>query len=134
MNDQDIPQSDAPQEETPTPTPPPPSTSGSSESSNRGVMIVLSYLWILALIPLLVDKDDEEVQWHAKNGLVLTAAEFALWLVFNLLAATGIGCVFVIFLPILVVVFAVIRVVAIVKGLKGERFVIPGLSQYVDKF
>ncbi|MGB5515145.1 MAG: hypothetical protein WBP36_11520, partial [Thermoanaerobaculia bacterium] len=78
MNDQDTPQSDAPQEETPTPTPPP--TTGSSESSNRGVMIVLSYLWILALIPLLVDKDDKEVQWHAKNGLVLTAAEFALWL------------------------------------------------------
>ena len=89
---------------------------------------------LTSVIPLLVDKDDEEVQWHAKNGLVLTAAEFALWLVFNLLAATGIGCVFVIFLPIIFVVFAVIRVVAIVKGLKGERFVIPGLSQYVDKF
>lgn len=132
MNDQDTPQSDAPQEETPTPTPPP--TTGSSDSSNRGVMIVLSYLWILALIPLLVDKDDKEVQWHAKNGLVLTAAEFALWLVFNLLAATGIGCVFLIFLPIIFLVFTVIRVVAIVKGLKGERFVIPGLSQYVDKF
>jgi uncharacterized membrane protein len=133
MTDQDTPQSEAPQDETPTSTPPPPAA-GSTESTNRGVMIVLSYLWILALIPLLVEKDDKEVQWHAKNGLVLTAAEFALWLFFNILAATGIGCVFVIFLPIIFVVFAVIRVIAIVKGLKGDRFVIPWLSDFVDKF
>lgn len=131
MSDQDTPQSGAPQEEVPTPPAPP---TGSTESTNRGVMIVLSYLWILALIPLLVEKDDKEVQWHAKNGLVLTVAEFVLWLVFNLIAATGVGCVFVIFLPLIFLAFLVIRVVAIVKGLKGERFEIPWLSQYVDKF
>ena len=42
-----------------------------SVSSNRNVMIVLSYLWLLALVPLLTEKDDKEVQWHAKHGLVL---------------------------------------------------------------
>ena len=131
MSDQDTPQSGAPQEEVPPPPPPP---TGSTESTNRGVMIVLSYLWILALIPLLVEKDDKEVQWHAKNGLVLTVAEFVLWLVFNLIAATGVGCVFVIFLPLIFLAFLVIRVVAIVKGLKGDRFEIPWLSQYADKF
>ena len=47
-------------------------------STNRGPMIVLSYLWVLALIPLLVEKDDPEVQWHAKHGLVLAAAAAAL--------------------------------------------------------
>ena len=31
-------------------------------SSNRNVMIVLSYLWLLALIPLVVEKEDREVQ------------------------------------------------------------------------
>lgn len=138
MNDQDTPQGDTPQEatsqeETQAPTPPSPD-SDSKESSNRGVMIVLSYLWILALIPLLVEKDDKEVQWQAKNGLVLTVAEFVLWLVFNVLAATGIGCIFAIFLPVIFLVFTVIRVVAIVKGLGGGRLIIPGLSQYADKF
>jgi hypothetical protein len=34
-------------------------------SSNRNIMIVLSYLWLLALIPLLTEKEDKEVQWHA---------------------------------------------------------------------
>src|SRR5436190_8527971 len=45
-------------------------TPGSAPSSNRNVMILLSYLWLLALVPLLTEKDDKEVQWHAKHGLV----------------------------------------------------------------
>ena len=79
------------EEETPTtsatppppPAPPPapaPSSSGTGGSSNRGLMIALSYLWLLALIPLLVEKDDAEVQWHAKHGLTLLVAEVALWI------------------------------------------------------
>ncbi len=48
-------------------------------SSNRNVMILLSYLWLLALIPLVVEKEDREVQWHAKHGLVLTVVEMIFW-------------------------------------------------------
>src|SRR5437016_5802174 len=44
-------------------------------SANRGVMIVLAYLWPLALVPLLLEKHDADVQWHARHGLVLMAAE-----------------------------------------------------------
>jgi hypothetical protein len=43
-------------------------------------MLVLSYLGLLALIPLLMEKDDREIQWHAKHGLVLLAAEFVVWI------------------------------------------------------
>ena len=32
-----------------------------STSSNRTIMIILSYLWLLALVPLLVEKNDREV-------------------------------------------------------------------------
>lgn len=133
MSDQETPQSEAPQEETPTPTPPAP-TADAAESTNRGLMIILSYLWILALIPLLVEKDDKEIQWHAKNGLVLTIAEVILQLLVNAITVTGIGCVFAIFIPLIFLGFTVIRVIAIFKGLNGERFIVPGLSQYVDKF
>ena len=52
-----------------------PTPRGGAPSSNRTVMIILSYLWMLALIPLLVEKDDREVQWHAKHGIVLLVAE-----------------------------------------------------------
>jgi uncharacterized membrane protein len=137
MSDHETPQeSAAPSDPEPTSATPPPAqeTSSGGESSNRSLMIVLSYLWILFLVPLLVDKDDKEVQWHAKNGLVLTGAEFMLHIVLWVITATGIGCIFAIFIPVIVLGFAVIRLICIVKGINGERFVVPGISQYADKF
>jgi len=66
-----------------TPESPPPSPPSQQESSNRTIMLILSYLGILALIPLLVEKDDPEVQWHAKHGLVLTVG----WIVLSIALA-----------------------------------------------
>lgn len=142
MSDQETPQDGAtpsdpnPEPATPQPEAPPPSAqpSGSGESGNRTIMIVLSYLWILFLVPLLVDKDDAEVQWHAKHGMVLTIAEILLQVLFNAVAATGVGCIFAIFIPFVFVGFAVVRLICIVKGINGERFLVPGISQYVEKF
>ena len=128
MNEQGTPQ------DSPPPSPPPATEPGGSTSSNRGVMIVLSYLWILFLIPLLTEKDDAEVQWHAKHGLVLTVAELLMQVVLNVIVATGIGCIFAIFIPLVFLGFAIIRVVCIVKGLNGERFIVPGVTQYVERF
>src|ERR1041385_1164976 len=52
---------------------------GAAPSPNRGVMIVLAYLWPLALVPLLLEKHDADVQWHAKHGIVLMIAELVLF-------------------------------------------------------
>ena len=76
---------------------PPPLPAAGAPSSNRGVMIVLSYLWLLALVPLLVEKDDKEVQWHAKHGIVLMLAELFLWIAMYIVQAilgTILGCRF----------------------------------------
>src|SRR4029079_829226 len=75
----------------------------SAPSSNRNVMIVLSYLWLLALVPLLTEKEDREVQWHAKHGIVLMVAELALWIVISImLGPLGIfGCIAALFMPLL---------------------------------
>lgn len=106
-------------------------------SSNRTIMIVLSYLWLLALVPLLVEKDDKEVQWHAKHGIVLMVAEIVLWIattVLQVLLGTILGCVvgllsFFVWIGILVV-----HILCIVKGVGGQRFLIPGVSQYANRF
>lgn len=137
MSDQETPQEGAaPSEPAAESTPPPPSpeaAAGGGESSNRTVMIVLSYLWILFLVPLLVEKSDAEVQWHAKHGLVLTVAEILLQVILNAIVATGVGCIFAIFIPFVFVGFAVVRLICIVKGINGERFMLPGISQYTEK-
>lgn len=109
-------------------------------ASNRGVMIVLSYLWILALVPLLTEKEDTEVQWHAKHGIVLMVAEIAFWIAFTILAniiaiaTLGLGCLVGLMGPVVALVFLVVHVVCIMKGLNGQRFLIPYVSEYANKF
>jgi uncharacterized membrane protein len=135
-----------PTDNAPPPAPPasepPPRKAAPPEvvSDNRTVMIVLAYLGLLALIPLLVEKDDSEVQWHAKHGLVLVAAEFivmiALWVLIMVITAIsgGLGCILGLLWPLFVLAILVVHVLCIVKGLNGQRFLIPGLSDFADRF
>lgn len=109
-------------------------------SPNRGLMIVLAYLGPLAVVPLLVEKDDAEVQWHAKHGLVLLVAEIVLFVGFGIvtsvisLATFGLGCVLSLFSVFLWPAILVIHVVAIMRGLGGGRLLIPGVSEYADRY
>jgi len=99
-------------------------------------MIVLSYLWLLALVPLLVEKDDKEVQWHAKHGIVLMLAELFLWIAIYIVQAilgTILGCLFALLTLPVGLGIIVVHVLAIVKGIGGGRLIIPGVSQYVEK-
>ncbi len=104
-------------------------------------MIILSYLGLLALIPLLVEKDDKEVQWHAKHGLVLTVAWFILWmglfvLQFALAAVTdgAGGCIIAMVMPLIGLGFFIFIIICMVKGINGQRVKIPGISDFADKF
>ena len=109
-------------------------------SPNRGVMIVLAYLWVLALVPLLLDKQDAEVQWHAKHGIVLMIAELILLFGYIMLtsivslATLGLGCVLSILLVFGWIGILGLHVVAILKGVSGSRLIIPGLSDYANRF
>ena len=112
----------------------------STVSPNRNVMIVLAYLWVLALIPLLVEKQDAELQWHAKHGLVLSVAElmllFAYIVVLSVvsLATFGIGCVLSLLLVFGWVGILALHIIAILKGVNGVRLIVPGISQYANRF
>lgn len=106
-------------------------------SGNRNIMIVLSYMWLLALVPLLTEKDDKEVQWHAKHGIVLMVAECVLWIVITILnIATGIflGCLLGMLSIFLWVGILIFHILCIVKGINGQRLTVPGLSEYAEKF
>ena len=106
-------------------------------SSNRNVMIVLSYLWLLALVPLLTEKEDREVQWHAKHGIVLMVAELVLWVavtMVNIVTGLFVGCLIGFLSLFLWVAIVVLHIMCIVKGINGQRLIVPGVSQYADKF
>ena len=121
----------------------PPPLPGSTPSGNRTIMIVLSYLGLLALIPLLVEKEDKEVQWHAKHGLVLLVAEIAVFVALMILqsivsAVPLIGClaalIGVLISFVLTIGILVLHVMCIVKGVNGQRFMLPYVSEYANRF
>ncbi len=128
-----------PPSQPPPPPQPPPAGQGSPPSGvsqNRTIMVVLAYLWILGLIPLLVEKDDAEVQWHAKNGLVLTAVEIAAWVLFSVISTLlpFIGCLLAFIPLILGLGLLILRILLIVKGVNGERMRLPVLTDYAERW
>jgi hypothetical protein len=112
----------------------------SDPSSNRGVMIVLAYLWPLALVPLFTERQDAEIQWHAKHGIVLMAAELVLLLGYILittlvsLSSLGLGGILVLLLMFAWVGILALHVLAILKGANGGRLIVPGISAYADRW
>ena len=127
---------------TPPPPPPPPPAGGAAPGSDRTVMIVLSYLSLLCLIPLLTKKDDPEVQWHAKNGLAFVVFDIVVWIVLAIVTRVaahipifgcGIATVLSVLWCIVWVGILVIHDVAIIKGVNGQRFRLPMVSDFADK-
>ncbi len=110
------------------------------QPSSRSIMLVLAYLPPFAVIPLLVEKDDPDLQWHAKHGIVLMTAEMLLLLglvvvalILGLMTA-GFGCVLLALVPIPFLAFLVMHIVAVVRAFGGRRLIIPVVSEYADRF
>ena len=52
------------------------------EISDGKVMAILSYLWILFIIPLLTSKDNKYVMFHTEQGLALFITSIIVWILF----------------------------------------------------
>jgi uncharacterized membrane protein len=118
-----------------TPPPPPPPAGGATGGSRDTAMLVLSYLWFLSIIPLVAKKEDREVQWHAKNGLVFAIAYTAIEVIFFIIGHFFplVGCL-VSWIPCLIACgYLVVMILGIVKATSGQRFRLPMLSEYADK-
>jgi len=117
------------------PAPPPPTNPPAvPPGSNRILMLILSYLLILGLVPLIIEKDDGEIQWHAKNGLVLFGAWIAAFIVLSAgYLVRPFSCLMSLFLLLLCLLDLALIIAGIAKALKGERFLIPGLSRIADR-
>lgn len=107
---------------------------------SRGILLVLAYLPPFAVVPLILDKADPEVRWHAKHGIVLMVAEMLLLLglcvialIFGLLTA-GFGCGLLLLVPIPWLAFLILHIVAVTKAFNGKRLHVPFISEYADRF
>ena len=130
------PESPPPPPPSPPPASPPPApSSAGGDATNRNVMIVLAYLGPLALIPLLVEKDDQEVQWHAKHGLVLMVTWIVVFIVLAILMNIPVvGCLIVPLYFVVALAVLILHIMCIVKGINGERFKLPVVSDFASSF
>jgi uncharacterized membrane protein len=95
-------------------------------------MVILSYLGFLALIPLLLEKEDADIQWHAKHGLVLLLSWMLIFVALAIISSIpGLGMVIGCGVsPFLMLIIFFVHVFAIVKGLDGERLLVPVISDF----
>ena len=122
----------------PTPSAPPVSDANASastgvagEGSVDTVMVILSYLGPLAFVPFFLRKHDSFVQFHAKQGLVLFFTWLILGFIVNILAGLGIPLIGLIG-NIVVLALFILGVIALIKGLGGERWSIPVIGGLVS--
>src|SRR4029077_11765466 len=100
---------------------------------NRSWM-VFSYMWFLTLITLTVKRKSPEAQWHARNGLLLTSAEFTLYVGASIIAhfIPFSGCFLILLQPLILLISVALRGRLIIGALKGEHIIIPGITKYAD--
>jgi len=112
-------------------------TPGDLDEEDR-VMLVFSYLWILALVPFLVTRR-EYVRWHAKQGLILCGVSCVVFLgvifVGSILStlAKVFAWLFAFALLNLVLLYLALALVCVIKAMRGERWAIPFLGDLVEK-
>ena len=120
-----------------TPPPPPPPPQGTSPSSDRTMMIVLSYLGLLALIPYLTKKEDPEIHWHAKNGVGLLILDVVVWVLFMIitwvLPSNLLGCGIGVVQCIVWIGILVLHIYCIIQAVGGKRPRIPVVTDFAEK-
>jgi uncharacterized membrane protein len=102
------------------------------------VMLVFSYLWVLALVPFMVTRR-EYVRWHAKQGLILCGVSCLAFLgvifVGAILATLSkvFAWLFAFALVNLILLYLALALVCIIKAIRGERWAVPFLGDLIEK-
>lgn len=118
--------------------PPPPPPGGMSPSSDRTLMIVLSYLGLLALIPYLTKKEDPEIHWHAKNGVGLLILDVVLSVGLMIISWVlpsnlGVGCISTVISCVLPIALLALHVYCIIQAVGGKKPRIPVVTDFAEK-
>lgn len=91
-------------------------------------MLLLAYAGPAAFVPLVQKKNDPDLQWHAKNGLMLFAAFFVLMLLVNTLFWYSWR-----YERLLWLVYIIVDIIALVKATNGGRLRVPLLTDFAEK-
>ena len=115
--------------------PPPPAGEPAPQGEVNVLMVILAYFGILCLIPFLAEKDDEFVQYHAKQGLTLVIVEIAAFIILFILSMIPLlGCVIALLQLFFWLGVLIYHIILMVRAAKGERVKIPYVSMYAERW
>ena len=106
-------------------------------------MIFLSYFGIFAIIPFLTVKDNDYVRWHAKQGLTFLVATIVVFIGIGMFAAiigfipvigTIFGLLLLLLYPVLGIACFAIWLIALVKAFGGQRWKIPLVGDFSERW
>lgn len=109
-------------------------SSGISTQGENTIMIILSYLGILCLIPLLTQKQNKFVMFHAKQGLALFIACIILWVVqFIFVFIPFIGWIISLLMMFVWLGVLIMVIMGIVNGIQGKEWKMPVIGGFAEK-
>lgn len=88
------------------------------------IFAVLSYLFILSVIPLLFKKDNEFVKYHGRQGIVLFVGEVAVFVASVLMSWI---------VKPAILIFGLYSLAGIIGALKGELTRLPLVTSIAEK-
>lgn len=91
------------------------------------VTAILSYIGLLCLIPFLTKEKDEFVKFHAKQGLILFAAEVTTWIIVSIIPMLWF------LVNILGICWLVLSIIGIMNVVNKEQKKIPVIGNFADK-
>lgn len=95
-------------------------------------MCVLSYFGIFALIPYFTQKDDPFINWHARQGLLITAVAIVISFILGVLSLLpAIGVVASILSMLFSVGVIVLSVFCIIQACNGRKWAVPGVAAFL---
>jgi uncharacterized membrane protein len=103
------------------------------------LLLIFAYMGPLSLVSLVAGRR-EFVLWHAKQGLLLALAALVTFIVLRIphslcyMIWSFLGDVFLTLELLVLAGFLLVAILCLVRALEGERFRIPILSEFADRF
>lgn len=107
--------------------------SATNNDSNT-VMCVLSYLGIFALIPYFAKKDDAFINWHSRQGLLITAAAIVISFALGVLSLVpAVGFIASMLSGLFSLAVLILCVYCIIQACNGRKWLVPGVGVFMEK-
>ena len=98
------------------------------KNSQRTLLGILSYIGILVVIPLIIEKKDPFVKFHIKQGLVVCSIEVIVWILEMMIWPLWI------ILNIVKLAALVLSIIGIINVVQGKEKALPLVGQFSKYF